>query len=61
MPDTTIVITIILVIITIVTITEFFLLAAYIVYKTGATTGIADIGRAVAAIIAAITNRPPPP
>ncbi len=61
MSDTTIVITIILVIITIVTITEFFLLAAYIVYKTGATTGIADIGRAVAAIIAAITNNPPPP
>ncbi len=56
MSDTTIVITIILVIITIVTITEFFLLAAYIVYKTGATTGIADIGRAVAAIIAAIRN-----
>ncbi len=60
MSDTTIVITIILVIITIVTITEFFLLAAYIVYKTGATTGIADIGRAVAAIIAAITNNPEP-
>lgn len=59
MSATTIVITIIMTI-TIVTITEFFLLAAYIVYKTGATTGIADIGRAVAAIIAAITNNPPP-
>lgn len=59
MSTTTIVITIIMTII-IVTITEFFLLAAYIVYKTGATTGIADIGRAVAAIIAAITNNPPP-
>jgi hypothetical protein len=43
-----------------VMITEFFLLAAYIVYKTNATTGIADIGRAVAQIIAAITNNPPP-
>lgn len=59
MSVTTIVITII-VTVTIVTITEFFLLAAYIVYKTGATTGIADIGRAVAAIIAAITNAPAP-
>lgn len=53
--------TIVMIIVTItatVMITEFFLLAAYIVYKTGATTGIADIGRAVAAIIAAITNSP---
>lgn len=58
MSTTTIVITIIMTI-TIV-ITEFCLLAAYIVYETGATTGIADIGRAVAAIIAAITNNPPP-
>ncbi|CPV18133.1 Uncharacterised protein [Mycobacteroides abscessus] len=46
--------------ITTVMITEFFLLAAYIVYKTDTTTGIADIGRAVAQIIAAITNNPPP-
>lgn len=66
MSTTTIVITIIMIImiimiITIVTITEFCLLAAYIVSKTGATTGIADIGRAVAAIIAAITKNPPPP
>ncbi|MDB2192918.1 hypothetical protein [Mycobacteroides abscessus] len=60
MSTTTTVITIIMTI-TIVTITEFCLLAAYIVSKTGNTTGIADIGRAVAAIIAAITNNPPPP
>lgn len=46
--------------VTTVTIIGFYLLAAYIVYKTGATTGIADIGRAVAAIIAAITNSPEP-
>ncbi|WP_074338566.1 hypothetical protein [Mycobacteroides abscessus] len=54
--------TIVMIIMTIITvmITEFFLLAAYIVYKTNATTGIADIGRAVAQIIAAITNNPPP-
>lgn len=45
-----------IVIVTAVTIIGFYLLAAYIVYKTGATTGIADIGRAVAAIIAAITR-----
>lgn len=54
--------TIVMIIMTITTvmITEFFLLAAYIVYKTDTTTGIADIGRAVAQIIAAITNNPPP-
>lgn len=56
-----IIVMIIMTITTAVMVTEFFLLAAYIVYKTGATTGIADIGRAVAQIIAAITNNPPPP
>jgi hypothetical protein len=39
-----------------VTIIGYYLLAGYIVYKTGATTGIADIGRAVATIIAAVTR-----
>jgi hypothetical protein len=47
-----------IVIITAVTVLGFYLLAGYIVYKTGATTGIADIGRAVADIVSAITHRP---
>ncbi len=38
------------------TIIGFYLLAGYIVHKTGAATGIPDIGRAVATIIAAITR-----
>ncbi|NGX08689.1 hypothetical protein [Mycobacteroides franklinii] len=58
--STTASIVVIIMTITTVMITEFVLLAAYIVYRTGATTGIADIGRAVAQIIAAITNNPPP-
>lgn len=45
------------VIIAAVTILGFYLVAGYIVHKTGATTGIADIGRAVAAIISAITSK----
>ena len=45
-----------IVIIAAVTILGFYLVAGYIVHKTGATTGIADIGRAVAAIISAITS-----
>ncbi|MFT9681458.1 hypothetical protein ACM0CF_23935, partial [Mycobacteroides abscessus subsp. abscessus] len=53
--STTATIVMIIMTITTVMITEFFLLAAYIVYKTDTTTGIADIGRAVAQIIAAIT------
>lgn len=61
MSTTAIIVMIIMTITTAVMVTEFFLLAAYIVYKTGATTGIADIGHAVAQIIAAITNNPPPP
>ncbi len=60
MSTITIIAMIVMTITTTVMITEFFLLAAYIVYKTGATAGIADIGRAVAEIIAAITNSPPP-
>ncbi|HPY23449.1 MAG TPA: hypothetical protein PLK19_03905 [Mycobacterium sp.] len=35
----------------------FYVLVGYIVYKTGTTTGIADIGRAVADIISALTNK----
>lgn len=35
----------------------FYLLAAYIVYTTGTTAGIADIGRAIAAIVSAVTGR----
>lgn len=58
--STTAIIVMIIMTITAVMVTEFFLLAAYIVYKTDTTTGIADIGRAVAEIIAAITNNPPP-
>lgn len=41
----------------IVAIIGFYLLAAFIVRTTGETTGIADIGRAAAAIIAAV-HRP---
>ncbi|MCH9733109.1 MAG: hypothetical protein K0U78_00900 [Actinomycetia bacterium] len=33
------------------------LLAGYIVYKTGRTDGIADIDRAVADVISALTRR----
>ena len=54
---TAIVIVIVIVIVIAVTIIGFYLLAGYIVQKTGATTGIADIGRAVADIISAITHR----
>ena len=46
-------------IVLLVAIIGFYLLAAYIVCKTGATSGIADIGRAAAAIIAAIIRRNP--
>lgn len=35
----------------------FYVLVGYIVHKTGTTTGIADIGRAVADIISALTNK----
>lgn len=38
----------------IVAIVGFYLLAAFIVHTTGKTAGIADIGRAAAAIIATI-------
>ena len=55
---TTAIVTVIVIVIVIaVTIIGFYLLAGYIVQKTGATTGIADIGRAVADIISAITHR----
>ncbi len=37
----------------------FYLLVGYIVHKTGTTTGIAEIGRAVADIISALTSRRP--
>jgi hypothetical protein len=46
-----------IVIIAAVTILGFYLLAGYIVYRTGATTVIANIGRAVADMVAAITQR----
>lgn len=45
------------VLIAVPTVIGFYLLAGYIVHKTGATTGIADIGRAVAAILSAIYPR----
>ncbi|MCH9728752.1 MAG: hypothetical protein K0U84_03550 [Actinomycetia bacterium] len=35
----------------------FYVLVGYIVHKTGTTTGIADIGRAVADIISALMSR----
>ncbi|WGI36240.1 hypothetical protein QDT91_29900 (plasmid) [Mycolicibacterium aubagnense] len=38
----------------VVAIVGFYLLAAFIVHTTGETTGIADIGRAAAAILAAV-------
>ena len=44
-------------IIGVVAITGFYVLAAYIVRTTGKTAGIADIGRAVGAIITALTGR----
>lgn len=43
------------------TIVGFYLLVAYIVNQTGSTDGIADIGRAVAAIITALTDAGAPP
>jgi hypothetical protein len=43
-------------VIAVVTIIGFYALAAYIVRTTGKTAGIADIGRAVGAIIAALTG-----
>ncbi|OBF41850.1 hypothetical protein A5719_10710 [Mycolicibacterium peregrinum] len=41
----------------VVTIVGFYALAAYIVRHTKRTEGIADIGRAVAEIVTAITGR----
>lgn len=49
------------VIIVCLTIVGFYLLVAYIVNQTGSTDGIADIGRAVAAIITALTDAGAPP
>lgn len=46
-----------IVIIAAVAILGFYALAGYIVHKTGGTTGIADIGRAVADIISALIRR----
>lgn len=43
----------------VVTIVGFYALAAYIVRFTKHTEGIADIGRAVAEIVTAITGRRP--
>ncbi|SHQ43018.1 Uncharacterised protein [Mycobacteroides abscessus subsp. abscessus] len=43
------------------TVVGFYLLVAYIVNQTGSTDGIADIGRAVAAIIRALTDAGAPP
>lgn len=40
------------------TIIGFYLLAGYVVHKTGSTTGIPDIGRAAATIIAVIMRHP---
>ena len=51
--------TIAFVIVTAMTILGFYLLAGYVVYRTGATTGSAEIGRAVADIVSAITRRRP--
>ncbi|WP_078294598.1 hypothetical protein [Mycobacterium sp. D16R24] len=51
MSTTTAVVTII-----VLTVCGFYLLVAYVVHQTGSTDGIADIGRAVAAIIKALTN-----
>ena len=48
---------IVLGIVIVVAIVGYYLLAGYIVHKTGSTTGIADIGRAVADIVAAIVRR----
>lgn len=47
---------IVLVIIVAVTVLGYYALAAFIVYKTGATKGIADIGAAAATIIEALLN-----
>ncbi|MBE5453003.1 hypothetical protein E3G45_004993 [Mycobacteroides abscessus] len=43
------------------TVVGFYLLVAYIVNQTGSTDGIAEIGRAVAAIIRALTDTAAPP
>jgi hypothetical protein len=37
----------------------FYLLVGYVVHKTGTTAGIAEIGRAAAAIISALAGRDP--
>lgn len=39
-----------------VTVLGFYALAAFIVHKTGATKGIADIGAAAATIVEALLN-----
>ena len=44
-------------VVSIVAIVCFCLLAAYVVRTTGSTTGITDIGRAVADVIDALTGR----
>ncbi|SIC06395.1 Uncharacterised protein [Mycobacteroides abscessus subsp. abscessus] len=41
------------------TVVGFYLLVAYIVNQTGSTDGIAEIGRAVAAIIRALISNDP--
>lgn len=41
-----------------VTILGYYALAAFIVHKTGATKGIADIGAAAATIVQALLNSP---
>lgn len=46
-------------VVAVVTIVGFYALAAYIVRHTKHTEGIADIGRAVAEIVTAITGRRP--
>lgn len=48
---------IVVALIAIVVIAGFYVLVGYIVHETGSTSGIADIGRAVAAIISALTGR----
>ncbi|SHS17818.1 Uncharacterised protein [Mycobacteroides abscessus subsp. abscessus] len=40
----------------VVTVLGYYALAAFIVHKTGATKGIADIGGAVAMIVEALLN-----
>jgi hypothetical protein len=48
---------IVIVLVAIVVVAGFYVLVGYIVHETGSTNGIADIGRAVAAIIAAMIGR----